>query len=557
MCAARNPEFLSFRFSMVPMELTFRAAAVGVLLGALLAAGNVYMGLRTGLWESGIVTATVIGAAVLPLVGRRFDPVEITLVQSIAVSAGAVPSSAGLLGAVPGLALLGAAPPGWTVALLGLGAGGLGLVLARALRRRLLEEEALPFPSGIAAGEVLSVADKRGAGALGLSGVVSAGITVARELGGWPQALFAAGRAGALGIGVAVSPMLLGAGALVGLAPACSIALGAGIAWLWIAPALVRAGMVADASFASVAGWLLWPGVGLILGGAVASLARDAAALRTGASDVRAVLGGILQSRGGIAAAVIATSLLVVSSHLAFGLGLAAAALSVVPAVLVSIASARVAGKTDVAPLGEMGQVVQGGACALGLGPVGGTGVGAVASGVACQATIALWSLRAGERVQTPPRLQGRALLVGLAAGAIVAVPVYALLLKAHALGSSEFPAPTAVRWRVLAELVGGTHALPSGAAWTFPTAVAVGLLLEVASRASRGRIVPSPGVLGLGFMIPAHYAAAMVVGALLARLVGRCGRAAWIEPLAAGGIAGESVAALIAAGLALAGQSR
>ncbi len=555
MCAARNPEFRTFRFSMKRMELTFRAAAVGVLLGALLAAGNVYMGLRTGFWETGVVTATVIGAAVLPMVGRKFDPVEITLVQSIAVSAGAVPATAGLLGAVPGLALLGASPPWWTVVVLGLGAGGLGLALAHALRRRLLEEEGLPFPSGIAAGEVLRAHGKGGGRALGMSGALSLGVTALRELAGWPQAVLAPGHAGALGLGVAISPMLLGAGALIGLASAWAIALGAGIAWLWIAPALVRSGMVEDASFASAAGWMLWPGVGLVIGGAVASLVRDAGAFRTGASDLRAAVGGILRSRPLVALALVALVLLLVSCRAAFGLGVAAAALTIPPAVLVAIACARVAGKTDVSPLGEMGQVVQGAAGVLGLGPVGGTGAGAVAAGVACQSTIAFWSLRAGSRVGVPPRVQGRALLVGLAAGAVVAVPVYALLLRAYTLGSSEFPAPTAIRWRALAELVAGAHSLPSGAGWTLPAAVAAGILLEVVSRASRGRFVPSPSVLGLGFMIPAHYAAAMVVGALLGWLADRRGRSAWIEPLAAGAITGESVGALIAAGLVLVGR--
>ncbi len=550
MWAARNPEFLGFRFSMVPMELTFRAAVVGVLLGALLAAGNIYMGLRTGFWEIGVVTATVIGAAVLPMVGRRFDPVEITLVQSIAVSTGAVPAAAGLHGAVPGLALLGAGPPGGTLVLLGLGAGGLGLVVAHALRHRLLEEEGLPFPSGVAAAEVLRARGREGAGALGISGALSAGIAFLRELGGWPEAVLAGGRAGALGLGVAISPMLLGAGALIGLASAWAIALGAGIAWLGIVPALVRAGMIADASFASAASWLLWPGVGLMLGGAVASIAQDARAVRAGAMDVRVAVGGVLRSRRQGGAALVAVALLLVAARAAFGLGAAAAALAILPAVLAAIACARVAGRTDVAPSGEMGQVVQGAAGALGLGATGCTGAGAVAAGMACQSTVALWSLRAGVRVGAAPRSQARTHLVGLVAGSLVAAPLYALLLRAYALGSSELPAPTAVRWRALAELAGGASALPAGAAWTLPAAVAVGVVLEVASRTARARLVPPPGVLGLGFLIPAHYAGAMAAGALLAWVATRRGSASLIEPVAAGAIAGESVAALIVATL-------
>jgi uncharacterized oligopeptide transporter (OPT) family protein len=538
---------------MGQMQLTFRAALAGVLLGALLAAGNVYMGLRTGLWETGVVTATVIAAAVLPVLRRSFDPVEVTLVQAVAVSTGAVPAAAGLLGAVPGLALLGAAPPWWWVVPFGLGAGGLGLVLAHGLRRRLLEEEALPFPSGVAAAEVLRTRGGTGARALGITGLLSAGLTALRESGLFPAAFLVPGRAGELGLGLAVSPMLLGAGAFIGLANAWALALGAGIAWLWLAPALLGWGIVPDGSFASVTGWLLWPGVGLMLGGAVASLARDASAFKSSAADLRIAARGILRSRrlGGLG--LLSVALLLISTRAGFGLGLASGALSILPALLAAIACARVTGKTDVAPAGEVGQVVQGAAGAFGLGAVGCTGAGAIAAGVASQSAVALWSLRAGSRTGVQPRAHGRAMLLGLATGAVVVVPLYELFLHAYALGSSELPAPTAVRWRALAELAGGTSALPPGATWALPAAIAAGLLLEVLRRVPGGDRVPSPGVLGLGFLVPAHYAVAMLVGAGLAALATRR-RGTRIEPIAAGAIAGESVAALAAGVLAALG---
>ena len=58
---------------------------------------------------------------------------------------------------------------------------------------------------------------------------------------------------------------------------------------------------------------------------------------------------------------------------------------------------------------------------------------------------------------------------------------------------------------------------------------------------------MPSPGVVGLGFLVPAHYAVAMLAGAVLAALAVRRGRSARIESIAAGAIAGESLAALAA----------
>src|SRR2546430_2103692 len=74
-----------------------------------------------------------------------------------ACTVGGIPAAAGLLGAVPALQLLGVRVPGWGIALWGLALGIIGVMIALALRRRLLEEEDLPFPTGVATAEVIEV----------------------------------------------------------------------------------------------------------------------------------------------------------------------------------------------------------------------------------------------------------------------------------------------------------------------------------------------------------------------------------------------------------------
>ena len=64
-------------------------------------------------------------------------------------------------------------------------------------------------------------------------------------------------------------------------------------------------------------------------------------------------------------------------------------------------------------------------------------------------------------KLQFPSVEEARAAVV--AAGAVVSVPLYVLLLEAYTLGSPEFPAPTAVRWRALAELAGQVDRAASG----------------------------------------------------------------------------------------------
>src|SRR5438309_1872165 len=124
-------------------DLTVRALASGLLVGTLLCIANLYMGLKTGFWDGGQITASVLAMA---LASGRLTRLENNVAQTAASAVGGIPAAAGLLGAVPALQLLGVPVPGWGIALWGLVLGVLGVLLGAALRRRLLEQEQLPFP---------------------------------------------------------------------------------------------------------------------------------------------------------------------------------------------------------------------------------------------------------------------------------------------------------------------------------------------------------------------------------------------------------------------------
>ena len=245
----------------VPAELTVRALVAGGLVGMVLALTNLYAGLKTGFWESGCVLSSLLAFSGMSAVSaRRGSPpsaLETNLAQTAAVSVGAVPASAGLLGAIPALALLGARAPEGAVALWGLGLGLLGVLLAFSLRRRLLEEEALPFATGVATAELISTlhasreAPSVRTRALGLSSLGAMLLTWLREVTGVvPTAwLLPAGRgvggvpARALLLGVGLHPMMLGIGMLAGPRSGLSMLLGASVAWGGLAPWLVREGL--------------------------------------------------------------------------------------------------------------------------------------------------------------------------------------------------------------------------------------------------------------------------------------------------------------------------
>jgi uncharacterized oligopeptide transporter (OPT) family protein len=149
-------------------------------------------------------------------------------------------------------------------------------------------------------------------------------------------------------------------------------------------------------------------------------------------------------------------------------------------------------------------------------------------------------------------------MLLGAAVGAAVAVPAYLLLLGAHGLGSEALPAPGAVPWRALAEALGsGLAAVPRGALAAAAAGFAAGLVLERLQPTRLARLLPPPGALGMGFLVPAHLGVTIALGAL--------GGALWrrISPeryesgsslVAAGAIAGESLAGVAAAALLAAG---
>ena len=140
-----------------------RALVVGG--GWLLAAANVYAGLKTGYIDGGSITATLLGSALLGLLGRRAaSALELNVVQTVASSAAVMSFAAGVSAPIPALVMAGHAVPGGTLLVWGLALAGAGDRPGGLAARRLIESEALPFPTGQATAEVVqAVAAGQGA----------------------------------------------------------------------------------------------------------------------------------------------------------------------------------------------------------------------------------------------------------------------------------------------------------------------------------------------------------------------------------------------------------
>ena len=146
--------------------------------------------------------------------------------------------------------------------------------------------------------------------------------------------------------------------------------------------------------------------------------------------------------------------------------------------------------------------------------------------------------------------------------GSIVGVLAYqALIPDPQLLLTSEWPAPAVATWKAVAETMAhGLGAVPDSAraAMWLTAAIGIGIgVAEVRAPAAWRRWLPSPVAVGLAFVIPASISIVMFLGAALAALAARVvpGTARrFTITVAAGLVAGESIAGVVAALLSMAG---
>jgi OPT family oligopeptide transporter len=562
----------------VRREATARALVTGCVIGGLLAAGNVYTGLKTGFVDTGGITAALIAFMVFSgarrLGGSPLGLLENNIVQTTAASAAIMGFVVGLAGPVPALAFFNITMPGWAIAVWGLAAGVLGIAAAVVLRRKLIVDDALPFPTGRATGEVLQTIHAardtaiRRALFLSATAAVAAAVTWLRDGPAHliPQATpFGGAIAGtaiaSLTMGISWSPLLACTGAMIGPRAGGSFLLGGGIAWVVLAPWLLHAGIVAEVDFGAMTKWIVWPALGLLVAGSFVPLLLDAGALRRSLRDLRRLARGaaapsdprspIERSSRSPALAFLAVAsvlTLLVVGRAVFGIAPASTIVVVVLALLLTNVSARATGETDVAPVGAVGMVTQG--AFTGAGLVTSLLTGGVSTGTSSQACGMLYSLRTGEGVGASTRPQIAAQLLGAAVGAIVVVPSYLLIVKSYGLRTEALPAAGAQSWKAMAEAVQG-GALPAHAGLAAALGLAVGAVLAMAARTRIGRFVPSPAAMGMAMLVPGSYAVSIFIGAVVVTIVRRARpdlAESAVMTVAAGGMAGESIAGVIVA---------
>jgi hypothetical protein len=106
--------------------------------------------------------------------------------------------------------------------------------------------------------------------------------------------------------------------------------------------------------------------------------------------------------------------------------------------------------------------------------------------------------------------------LIGIGAGALVVIPVFALLTNAYGLGSDMLPASAPQSWKATAQAVSaGIDAMPTGAPLAALIGAIAGIVLTIVERTRLARFVPSPIGIGIAFLIPASYSITRALGVL------------------------------------------
>jgi len=594
-------------------ELTFRAVVSGLLVGSLIGASNVCIGLKIGWTFGASITAAVISFALFKslsgILRRPYGAKENLITATAGSSAGTMASAGGFVACIPALEMYTAQTGGqplsyeqlviWAISI-----AFLGVFFAVPLRKQMVVREKLRYPTGTAAGETIKAMYASGAEALKKAkillwaGVIAASLKLLYNIK--PLGIgrfedislddFGLASVGILGIGLAAlriginaSPMMLGAGILIGPKVGWSLFGGAILAWGIIAPLLFDMSIVEFTTdkevYKNAFKFVLWPGVACMVAAGFASLGLQYKVIgNTFQTFMRMMKGQTTQTNAAddqddapdpfpmkwwAVGMVAATAFTTVLAHLYFGIPIWMAILAVVLSFFIASIAVRATGETDINPVGAMGKITQViyGALHPGYIPTNLMTAGITAAG-ASQAGDLMHDLKAGYMLKVSIRKQVITQLIGVVTGVFTAAAVYRLLTAAYTIPGDQFSGPAVIAWFAMAELLAkGLSSLPSGALGAALVGAIVGFAIPIVGKFNKkiGKWLPSPIALGIAFMVPAYYSISMWLGAFITWLYNRKNAEAvdkYGPSLASGLIAGEGLMMVVAAILLILGVS-
>lgn len=558
-------------------QLTLRSALTGMLLGGILSLTNLYVGAKTG-WTLGVgITSVILAFALFKVLsslrlGSEFTILENNAMQSIATAAGYMTSP--LIASLPAYMLctgqtisMGTAFV-WMIAI-----AVLGVLFAFPLKRRFINDEQHPFPEGRAAGivmDALHTSDAREglfkARVLAIAGALAALAKVFQS-----PAILEKLKLGFLAIpdyldiwiykittltvrGVdlrelTVRPdtdfVMMATGGLMGIRTGISLMVGAVLNYLILVPWAISVGDIpgvvgADGvrhfGFREITKWALWGGVGMMTAASLFAffakprIILDAFRGLTGRSRARMTDDPLrdieLPMKVFVVGIPIVGTLVVVLAHAFFGVSYWLGALAIPLVFAFTLIAVNSTALTSITPSGAVGKLTQ---LTFGILDPGNIKTNLMTAGitgeVALNASNLLMDIKPGYMLGAKPRQQAIGHVLGIFAGALVAVPVFylAFLHNGPAEMFKQHPMPAASVWKAVAELLTqGLVNLKESARWAALVGALLGIALEAARVVTKGRFWLSGVGIGLAAVIPFNTCFAMFLGSFLFWLAGR-----------------------------------
>jgi uncharacterized oligopeptide transporter (OPT) family protein len=583
-------------------QLTLRSALTGMILGSVLSLTNLYIGIQTG-WTLGVgITSVILAFAAFKLLartglGREMTILENNCMQSIATAAGymtapLVTSLAAYMIITERLIPIRVTIV-WMISL-----SILGVLFAFPLKRRFINDEQYPYPEGRACGVVLDAlhGSKASEGLfkaklLAGAGLLSALIELLRSErvtallkvpflkipGYWDALLYRYFTPGISGVSLSdltirldSSIVMVAAGGLMGIRTGMSLLIGAVLNYAILAPWAMEHGLIEGTGFRSILKWGMWGGVSMMTTAALFGFFARPQVLKQ-------AFRGILGRRAQAAKDPI--------GHIELPLWVSAVGIPVVGAFIVWMAwyyfdiewwlgalaiplvfifvtvGATSAGLTSITPTSALGYLTQTTYSILSPGKIT-TNVmtAAITAEVASNTSNLLMDIKPGYMLGGKPRHQAAGHVLGIFAGAFVAIPVFYAMIQYDpaALMSDKLPMPGAQAWRAVAEV------LTKGLGFLHPTARyavfiggALGIVFEVLKKVTKNRFPLSAVGMGLAFVISFSTSLSMALGAILFWVLGKAygkrkgslAHRLWVEnqeTLCAGAIAGGAIIGIL-----------
>lgn len=542
-------------------QLTIRSALTGVILGGILSLTNLYVGIKTG-WTLGVgISSVILSFAFFKVlsklkIGSEMGVLENNAMQSIATSAGYM--TAPLMASIPAYMMVtGKVIPMWQtfwwIVILAI----LGVLYAFPLKKKYINDEQLPFPEGRASGIVLDSlhSDDGSEGSfkakiLTFGALLSAGIEILRSEVAmrllkvpflkipetWDHFVYNFYVPAIWGtplkdltIQFDTSIVMVGTGGLMNIKTGASLLLGGVINYFILAPYLISVGIIPQATFKSITMWSLWGGVAMMTTSSLYSFfskpevimaalkkfsTKKADAEKDPLEDIELPLW--ISFIGIPIFGAIAVYLGHVWFDIHYTLGIIA-----IPLVFVfTLIAVNSTGQTGITPGGALGKLTQITYSVLAPGNVPTNLMTAgITSEVSLNASNLLMDIKPGYMLGGKPRHQAIGHVLGIFAGALVAVPVFYQIFHGDIslFTSDKLPLPGASIWKAVAEV------LTKGLSTLHPTtqiAVAIGaifgIVIEVINKKMKGRFPISVVGLGLAFVLRFSDAFAMGLGSVI-----------------------------------------